>query len=372
MVTQKHNTILKRLYETVRLPNSYGGINTLLRNARKVDKSITRSIVKEFLDGQTSYTLHKVTLKKFRRRRILSPKPKVIASCDLADMSNLARHNKGFRYILVVIDVFSRFLQVVPLKRKDGITVMKALKSVFDGNNFNGVSRLNSDEGKEFYNKYVHQYLKRKKIKLYSVHSREIKASIAERVIRTLKSKIYRHLTHNNTLTYINALKDIVTSYNNSPHRGLGDNQTPAQIHSLTARDDIKQQFIRMYISRGNDRRSVSSVLTVGRTVRIADENRNAPFRRGFTVQNTYEIFKISKVDTSQHPPIYYLEDLNGEEIQGAFYREELIPTKLPELYDITVIRKKKINGRVKYLVKWSGYPDQFNSWVDESQIVQV
>ena len=372
MLIKRHNSILKKLYETVKLPNSYGGIDSLLRNARKMDKSITRKIVVKFLESQPSYTLHKVTQKKFARRKIISPKPKVIASCDLADLSRLARYNRGFKYVLVVIDVFSRFLEVVPVKKKDGNTVMKALKIVFDGNNFKGVSRLNSDEGKEFYNKHVQQYLKDKEIKLYSVHSREIKASIAERVIRTLKSKIYRHLTHNNTLAYINVLNDIVSSYNNSPHRGLGGGQTPSKVHELTARGDIKRQFTKMYINTDNDREAVRTGLVVGETVRIADENRNAPFRRGFTIQNTYEIFKIRKVDKRQMPTVYYLEDLNGEEIEGIFYREELIPTTTPQLYDITVLRRKYVKGRAKYLVKWVGYPDKFNSWVDESHITRI
>ena len=61
-----------------------------------------------------------------------------------------------------------------------------------------------------------------------------------------------------------------------------------------------------------------------------------------------------------------------AHDIQGVFYREELVPVSLPELYDIKVLRRKKVRGRTKYLVKWIGYPDQFNSWVDESHITKV
>lgn len=372
MVTEAQSSILKRVYETVESPNSYGGVNALLRNARKIDKSISRSIVEEFLEDQPSYTLHRITRRRFARRKILSPRPKVIASCDLADMSGLARHNNGYRYILVVIDVFSRFLKAVPVKKKDGATMVKALKLVLENDSFKGVSRLNSDEGKEFYNRHVQEYLGGRNIKLYSVHSREIKASLAERVIRTIKGKIYRYLTHNNTLSYIKALKGIVASYNNSQHRGLGGKRTPSDVHGLTEEEDIRRQFTRMYINTRGIQKTIRRNLDIGRAVRIADESRNAPFRRGFTVQNTYEIFKIKRIDESQHPVAYYLEDLNGEEIEGIFYREELIPVKLPDLYDVTVIRKKKVKGNVKYLVKWKGYPETFNSWVDESQVIRV
>ena len=371
MVMETVESVLKRLYETAALPSSYGGVDALLRDARKVDRTISRKKVKEFLEKQSSYTLHKLTRKKFVRRKVLSPKPKVIASCDLADLSRLSRYNRGYKFLLVVIDVFSRFLQIVAVKKKSGDVVGKALKAVLEGDSFRGVSRLNSDEGKEFYNRRVEKYLRDRKIKLYSVHSREIKASIAERVIRTIKSKIYRYLTHNNTLSYINALKEIVASYNNSPHRGLGGGWTPAQVHALNDEEEVRLQYNRMYNPRGA-RNVRKASLSVGTTVRIADENRNYPFRRGFTVQNTYEIFKIRTVDKRQLPYAYYLSDLKGEEIQGIFYREELVPTTLPDMYNITILRRKKVGGRTKYLVKWRGYPDQFNSWIDEEQVTRV
>ena len=110
--------VLKRLYETVNLPSSYGGVDALLRDAKKVNRNISRKNVKDFLEKQPSYTLHKLTRKKFVRRKILSPKPKVIASCDLADLSKLSRYNRGYKFLLVVIDVFSRFLQIEPVKKK--------------------------------------------------------------------------------------------------------------------------------------------------------------------------------------------------------------------------------------------------------------
>ncbi|XP_068203551.1 uncharacterized protein [Palaemon carinicauda] len=162
------------------------------------------------------------------------------------------------------------------------------------------------------------------------------------------------------------------THYNDSPHRGLGANQTPNQIHVLTTREDVERQFAWMYIKKYETKKTFSFTLSVGRTLRIADEKRNAPFRSGFTMQNTYEIFRIRRIDKSQQPTVYYLDDSSGEKIQGMIYREELIPTTLPELYDIIVLRRKTVGGKRKYLVKWSGYPDHFNSWLDESHIIQV
>ena len=88
------NETLSRLYETSKTPHSFTGIQGLLKTARKIDPSITRKDVKSFLEKQESYTLHKITRKKFTRRKVLAPKPGVIASCDLADMNLLHEQKK--------------------------------------------------------------------------------------------------------------------------------------------------------------------------------------------------------------------------------------------------------------------------------------
>ena len=366
------NNILKRLYETAKSPHSYGGVQGLLRTAQKVNPSITKKDIESFLLKQNSYTLHKITRRKFTRRKILAPKPGVIVTCDLADMSKLSQHNNGYKYILVFIDVFSRFAQVTPVKRKDGQTMLNAFKIILNSGYFNNISRLNSDEGKEFYNPPVLKYLKSKNIILYSVSSREIKASIAERFIRTLKSKLYRYMSHHNTQKYIDILPDIIESYNNSFHRNLPNQQTPLQIHKLTNPKTIDRVFFKMYKTPLIPKRKLSSSLTIGEYVRISDEKKNHVFRRGYTIQNTIEIFKIQKVDSSQNPTVYYLEDLNKEPIIGVFYREELIPTHLPEVFHIEILKTKIVSGHKKYFVQWLGYPSTFNTWIDETQLVKL
>ena len=370
MVTK--NETLLRVYETSKSPHSYTGIQGLLETARKIDPNITRKDVKSFLEKQESYTLHKITRKKFTRRKVISPKPGVIASCDLADMSLLSRYNNGFKYILIFIDVFSRLCQAVPVKSKDGKTMVTALRTILESGYFDNLSRLNSDEGKEFYNKHVNQLLKSKGIILYSVSSREIKASLAERLIRTIKAKLYRFMSHNNTKRYIHILPDIVESYNNSSHSSLGNKQTPLQVHKITDPSVIERQFFHMYKNSKPSLSKSSSNLSVGQYVRIADEHRNSKFRRGYTVQNTIEIFKIYQIDTSQNPTVYYLEDLNGDPITGIFYRDELTPTHLPQFFHIDVLKSKTVRGRKKFFVRWRGYPDSFNSWIDQDDMVPL
>ena len=358
------NDILLDLYQDAKIPNSYDSIQRLLQSAKNFLPSIKREDIVNFLKIQKAYTLHRVTNKKILCRRVLAPKPGIIASCDLADLSSLSRYNKGYRYILVFVDVFSRFAQCIPLKRKDANSVHSALNKILNSGHFNNLKRLNTDEGREFYNAKVKKLLTSKDITLYIVSSREIKAAIAERFTHTLNGKLFRSMTHQNTKKYIHILPDIIKSYNLTQHRG---NHTPAEIHQLTNPDEIQLQFKRMYKIPSSSHKPIISTLSVSEYVRLSQIK--PTFKKGYTIQNTLKIFKIIRVDTTQSPTIYFLEDLQGEPIKGIFYREELIPTTRPDIYQIDIIRSKIVSGRKKLLAKWRGYPDQFNSWIDESQI---
>ena len=364
------NELLHSLYTNVENnPSSFSGINVLHKAAKTIDKSISVNDVKNYLKSQKTYTLHRNTFKRFPRRKILAPYPKVIVSSDLVDMSKLSSHNSGYRYLLVVIDVFSRYAQVVPLKRKTATDTLSGLKQILESDEFQGARKFNSDEGKEYYNAPVKKYLSSKDITLYSTKSREIKAAIAERFIRTIKGKIYKYLTHNNTLSYIAKLPNIISNYNHSIHRILKN--TPFNVHH-TAKNSkyLNELFNQMYKNTTQTHNPFSSLLTVGEYVRIADEGRNKAFRRGYSIQNTWEIFRVKTVDISQFPATYTLEDQQGEDILGVFYREELIPTHLPQSFDIDIIRSKKVGNSIHHYVSWRGYPPQFNSWIKDSDIV--
>lgn len=160
------NTLLNSIYRDYSNPGGLGSINALYREARKRNKNITLRDVKSFMENNRTYTLHKVSKKKFPRRKILAPKPLVILSCDLADFSHLQRYNKGFRYIMVCLDVFSRYLQVVPLKRKSALSSTHAMRIILESDQSKGYSRLYTDLGSEFYNSDLRKYLSQKRIKL--------------------------------------------------------------------------------------------------------------------------------------------------------------------------------------------------------------
>lgn len=250
------------------------------------------------------------------------------------------------------------------------------LLSILEEGHFHGVTRLHTDRGKEYYNNLVGQLLDDWKIKLYSTYSQEMKAAIAERTIQTLKRRIYRYLTENNTNKYIDILTDLTNSYNLRKHRGLKDGATPSVVHSLTHPDDIKAQFKKMYID--NNTRRVQNVrdnhsLSVGDTVRASLEARTGKFFRGFNVVNTEENFRIREIDRRQRVRAYLLEDLDGTPLDGIFYREELVRTTLPEFFPIRVLRERenRLHRGKEFLVEWIGYPSSTNSWIPASDLIQ-
>lgn len=363
---------LQRIYHDITSPAGLGGINQLYREGKKVIKNLTLRDVQDFLRQSRTYTLHKQTRKRYERRKIIAPKPRVIMSCDLADFSSLHRHNKGVKYILFCLDVFSRYLQIAPLKSKTAKSSLVALQTILESEKSKGTSRLFTDLGSEFYNKHVKDYLTKKRIRLYSNYSRETKASLAERVIRTIKTKIYKYLTLHNTLKYIDVLQSLVDTYNRTSHRSLGNDQTPSSVHRLRDISLIKAQFKRMYLSNPPRQKNVSSKLSVGDFVRLQLTSRTQfVFNKAYTVNNTEEIFQITRIDTSHPIPTYYLKDLGDEAVDGAFYREELIKTSLPDQFQVDILKSRLHRGIRQYRVRWRGYPRKFDSWIDAEDLIR-
>ena len=149
--------------------------------------------------SQLAKELHRPILRKFPKRRVIITRGVDDTwSADLIDMGKLSKWNKGYKYILTVIDVFSRYAWGIPLKNKYGKTVKDAFKRVG-----NKPKYLWTDKGTEFYNKYMREYLDKKGIKLYSTENEE-KGSIIERFNRTLKKKIYEDFTRRGNTVWIN------------------------------------------------------------------------------------------------------------------------------------------------------------------------
>ena len=365
--------LLKKIYYDPASPAGLASIDKLYQQAKAVKPNIKIKDVKSFLKGSRVYTLHKLQRKKFPRGKVVAAGPRIILACDLADMAALQKENNGMRYLLVCVDVFSRYMFVEALQRKTGFSMVRAFSKILEKPEARGYSRIFSDKGKEFYNEKMKTFLRRKKMFVYSVYSQETKASVCERAIRTLKNKIYRYLTAYNTLHYLSIISDLVSAYNNTPHRGL-KGKTPSEVHMLSNPKDWRKQFRLMYKKDAKQRKAFSSDLEIGDLVRVVSSSRSQRFATGYTIQNTEEIFRISKINYSTSGlDTYELEDWGGEPVKGIFYRHELIETAEPETYNIDIIKKRrKRDGTLQYYVHWKSYPERFDEWINASEIQKI
>ena len=247
----------------------------------------------------------------------------------------------------MVLDLFSKYGWIVPLKTKTGLEVSKAFESIFKKAK---PKKLWVDKGKEYYNKNVLDLLAKNKIEIYSTENEE-KSSVCERWNRTIKEKMYKRFTMQNNTVYIDILPKILASYNNSKNRSIG--MTPNGARK-------PENYGKVYLNLYGDLESQRDKPTfkIGDTVRISKYKRKT-FDKGYTPNWTEEVFIISEIRPTD-PITYKIKDLNGEEIKGTFYRQELQGTDQNIFRIEKVIRKTKD----KALVRWKGYPDEFNSWV--------
>ena len=143
---------------------------------------------------QLAEELHKPIIRKCEERKVHAAFKDNIWGADLADMQILSKYNKGIRFLLCVIDIFSKYAWVVPLKDKKGISIVKTYQTIFKQSNSRKPNKIWVDKGSEFYNAYFKKWLRDNDIVMYSTHN-EGKSVVAERFIRRLKSKIYKYMT---------------------------------------------------------------------------------------------------------------------------------------------------------------------------------
>ena len=325
------------------------------KNAPQWKKSLAKELLKQ-------------KKKRFPRRRVYSSKVDSILAADLVDVHRYAKQNKNNTFILVVIDVFSKKAWARGLKTKSGPNTAKALKDILDGNKLKP-EKLWTDKGSEFYNSNVAKVLKDKSIEIYSTHN-DVKSAIAERFIRTLRKKIESNFILTNSTEWINILPQLIYEYNHTKHRSIG--MSP---ESARKPENFKKVYAKLYGTSQKDLLKVSEKdrlpsFHVGDRVRISLHKRT--FEKDSTANFSEEIYEISKVVQTTQPVTYKIRDLAGEDIEGSFYREQLLKTE-QTIYRVDRILRRRTgrDGKAEVYVKWMGYPSKFNSWEPADQILK-
>ena len=335
----------------------------------KIDKSLVHKIIstKKRLGWGIEWTnelaneLHKPIRRKFQKRIVFAKNVDDIWAADLVEMQSLAKFNNGYKFILMIIDVFSKYGWAVPIKTKTGIAVAEALQKIFKGNK--PPAMLWVDKGKEFYNKHVTSVLHKNNIKIYSTENEE-KASVVERWNRTIKTKIWKYFTANNTRRYVDILNQLIEKYNNTKHRSIGCTPTVARQPA-----SYQHVFKTLYAKKVKERRQVPR-FRIGNKIRILKKKKT--FEKGFTPNWTEELFTISSIKDTK-PPTYTIQDMRGEPIQGSFYEAELQKSNQDVFNIEKVIRKRTTKDGIREAyVKWHGYNNSFNSWIPLSHLKKL
>ena len=294
---------------------------------------------------QLAEELHKPIIKKFEKRKLHAAFKDNIWGADLADMQLLSKYNKGIRFLLCVIDIPSKYAWVVPLKDKKGVSIVTAFQSILKQSN-RKANKIWVDKRSKFYNASFKKWLQDNDIVMYSTNN-EGKSVVAERFIRTLKNKIYKYMTSISKNVYIDKLDDIVNEYNNTHH-------TTIKMKPIDVKDNT-------YINIDKEINNKDPKFKVGDRVRIS-KYKNI-FTKGYTPNWSEEVFVIKKIKNTV-PWTYVINDLNGE---GTFYEKELQKTNQEEFRIEKVIKRKGD----KIYVKWKGYDNSFNSWIDKKDLIK-
>ncbi|KAL3106778.1 hypothetical protein niasHT_014298 [Heterodera trifolii] len=254
--------LLEQIYYDLRSPASYAGMLKVWEEAKRRNPRISLHNVYDFLHRQRTYTLFKPRRNKFPRLKTVPSGLHTDWQCDLCIVDTLRAHNDGYRYILVCIDVLSRKIFTAESESKKSEHMIEAFEKVFKKA---GVlpNKLYSDAGLEFQAKKMIEYWKQKDIIKHIMYSPSLHAGVVERANRTLKERLYKYFSENNTL----------------------------------------------------------------RVQRINNTN----------------------------PHSYRIRDLNGEDIKGIFYDQELVKTTEKGTYRAEVLKSRTRNGVKEHFVRWVG-----------------
>ena len=355
---------LSNLYYSPDKPANFSSAKKLHDAAKAEGRHISLPYIQNWLKSQETYTLNRSARRPKPQSRVVVKGFDSQWDCDLGDMQSLAKYNGGMRFILLAIDIFSRYVWVRSIKSKTGQEVAKALDTIFKEGR-QPIHTLRVDRGTEFSNRHVKQLLKQYNIHLLLTNNLS-KANYAERALKTIKSKIFRYMMSKQTHKYVDVLQDLVTAYNTTNHSSLG--RPPADVN----KNNEGEVRLNQYILRRKEThpRKLTYKFKVGDTVRIS--HLKSTFQREYQQKWTGELFKVVGRYNRDGIPVYKLQDWEGEAIEGTFYEQELqaVDVDSDTIFKVErVLRRRTRHGRREVLVRWLHWPKKYDSWIPASHL---
>lgn len=301
--------------------------------------------------------LHKPARVNFPRRNTVIKGINDLYQCDLIEVQPYSKINRGYRYILTFINCFTKFAAATPLKDKTGKIVAAAVENIIKGGKHK-IKHLQTDDGKEYFNKVFSNLMQKYNINHYSTKS-DKKAAIVERFNRTLKGAMYKSFSNRGTYVWYDILPTLINDYNNKVHRTIG--MKPIEVNKKNEKL-VLHRILKN--TKPKEEKMKPIAFNTGDKVRISKYK--GVFSKKYLPNWTNEVFTIHRVQPTI-PETYILKDNRGEIVQGGFYGHELLKTKVSDVYLVQKVLKRK---KDKVLVRWLGFDKTADSWIHKKDLI--
>ena len=277
---------------------------------------------------------------------------------------SLSAENDGVKYILTIIDVFTRYAYCEPLQDKSARSVTSKLETIF--NRLGVLPKVFcTDKGSEFNNRYTQNFLKSHKIKFFYAQT-EPKAAVVERFQKTFQLLIYKYLVENETYRYLDFLQRLMRNYNETPHSFL-DNLSPAKAENPKNWDNVASSHSKHY-SRIRTKK-IAPRFKKGDVVRVS--LKKSKFKRAYDISHSYQRYLIHEVNTAKLVPLYILKNEHNQILTGKFYGNQLVKINL-KTYRGYPIDERKGKKSKEYLFRFTGYDKSYDMWLPDSQLEKI
>lgn len=329
---------------------------------------ISEKKAKQIISRSDAYNLHK----EYKRPKTYNPyfvyRRRELLQADLIEIRQISGQNDGVNYLLLIIDIFSRKIWVFPMETKTAVETVNVFSAfLHEIRRGRRVKEIMTDAGKEFCNRLLQHLLRTKRIK-HRIASGTCKASYAERANKSIQILIYKYLTNAESLRYIDALPNLVETYNKRAHRSL---QKMCPNDADLPRNEVRVRGI--HIERYMSIQRKKPTLAVGDTVRVkTDSKQIVDARRAYAEQYHGELYKIVAINVRLPIPLYYIKSMNTlERIKDGFYSNELSKVS-GDVFKIDRVISWRGRGRNRQaLVRWKYFDSQWDEWIPEENILR-
>ena len=322
------------------------------------------------MEGIEGYTMHR----EFKQPKPYNPyyvrSRRKQVQADLIDVSALSGSNDGVRFLLLLIDIFTKRIWIFGIRSKGANAMTDALTTWLDG--IDVVPKiLKTDKGTEFTNRRVQQLLRNRGVEWQAAFG-TLKAAVAERANKTIQILMFKYLSENETKRYIDVLPLLLNTYSNRGHRtlkGMSPNEADRAENEGRVQGIFNERYAKL---AGHRRRELP--LKVGDVVRIKTlPKKLSASSRAYAQQFTGEYFKVVRINRTLPIALYYLQSLDTlEHIEGGFYAQEL-QRQTGDIYKVERVLGRRVrNGRREVRVKWMHFGNRWNQWIREADVRRV